>query len=693
MRHKQVSFANPPDQHQLEQQSSDEVNKSAEGSSGMEEPSKSVSSGRLEGEDSVVISASEYQRLKALVTPSNSAVQIVGDHAVIQNEEYDRLTWAAEYHEGRTSSNDSTAPEWNLKERAHSKGLIPSKLQTNVSSGDEGPIGGGNRSFGLDYSTGDSNRTGFSLSTDQSSPFDHMSPSTVGTGTSGGHVKHFGSVLEEENVLDSLPTPPDAINASEVLLLEETVNANEPDCKNDPQTTEREALVEDTNLSDPAPSASSSARSTPAKKRQQAIRTSFISSKESKEPAKASVNEEWSDMNQSTTRMDTLGEVTEAAASEITNDAPSSPTMWKDTADVLAPVDHKSADLQPPSSSPHEVSSSPPASQGNLKWLLDRREVDNSPQAQQARERRLSLRRNSCPTVGSLERDFQKDGSSDRLEQSSMADQVHESEEMKKTHSTHNIPAPETSTTSKELNTLQSAAVLEQQPAGRPSKMKQMIVPKLSTSINSKPSALHRQQSEPMMKRAGCEDPSPKEGNLGPRFLQELVASNPLHEGFRPGPAKTSDSTAHVERGPSCEKLSEVGKEAKEGEQKESQSESSKQKSADSQAPKIIDGMAIAKATRVDEGTTRTEGGEGTTSAKGPATMKALRRPDERFALLTPKAMMHESAEPKQVADAISSNSSSAEETDDDVSSSSDAESLAEAKVLSAKPETRNANA
>ena len=62
-----------------------------------------AASSQRSGRDTVVISALEYQRLKALATPSAASVRVVGDKAVLLADEYTRLSDAAVMMQGRVT--------------------------------------------------------------------------------------------------------------------------------------------------------------------------------------------------------------------------------------------------------------------------------------------------------------------------------------------------------------------------------------------------------------------------------------------------------------------------------------------------------------------------------------------------------------------------------------------------------------
>ena len=171
--------------------------------------------GSAEGRETVVISAHEYQRLKALATPSASSVRVVGDKAVLLATEYHRLSETAGLMQGTMTpaARRGTGGGWapglgrgpggglNLSERARAAGQQPGGLRaddaqrgvrdTIEESPSKGPAEGGQETGDGPVNYLDSSRSGYSsggggsrwggasdglnISSDQSSPFSTLS--------------------------------------------------------------------------------------------------------------------------------------------------------------------------------------------------------------------------------------------------------------------------------------------------------------------------------------------------------------------------------------------------------------------------------------------------------------------------------------------------------------------------------------
>ena len=161
------------------------------------------------GRETVVISAHEFQRLKALATPSAASVRVVGDKAVLLATEYSRLSEAAFMMQGHVTpsstkvSSSTKAPGGaGFAERARAARRLPSSVSLDPiadspnrsDAGDAHNTSRDSRSHDLShaswshdllshdasgYSSGGSRRGGrgdsLNISSDHSSPFSSLS--------------------------------------------------------------------------------------------------------------------------------------------------------------------------------------------------------------------------------------------------------------------------------------------------------------------------------------------------------------------------------------------------------------------------------------------------------------------------------------------------------------------------------------
>ena len=185
------------------------------------------SNGDAGGEDTqaretVVISAHEFQRLKALATPCAGSVRVVGDKAVLLASEYARLSEAALMMQGHMTPSSTRVSSGRFAERARAAGRKPLCLRQPSSALD--PIAGSpNASTSADasqdgqaqspasslsgrrFASADSDL--LNISSDQSSPFSAVSKESPALSTSS-------SLQASLDGISSMPSPAGRVLAS-----------------------------------------------------------------------------------------------------------------------------------------------------------------------------------------------------------------------------------------------------------------------------------------------------------------------------------------------------------------------------------------------------------------------------------------------------------------------------------------------